>query len=198
MVSIDSWEYPAYFLVFQLKAKLTGYPLILGRPWLAIVDAYISCRAGNMNPCLKMDTVNIKRKQEEVERSLAIFCPRCIRRHLGNEWPLNSIKIFSICKENHSIDKCSSLSGLKVVYQGADGVTEHLCYFNQRRPHGPRPYQEGMQGSSHAYYNPNQTIVIPSQGPPAHPSQSTPPPWSYASQYHSQPGSQSFQPYTLP
>jgi len=49
MVSINSWECPADFLVFQPKAKFNGYPLILGRPWLAIVDAYISCRAGNMN-----------------------------------------------------------------------------------------------------------------------------------------------------
>ena len=48
MVSIDSWEYPADFLVLQPKEKLTGYPLILGRPWLATADAYISCRAGNM------------------------------------------------------------------------------------------------------------------------------------------------------
>jgi hypothetical protein len=48
LVSIDSWEYPADFLVLQPKAKLTGYPLILGRPWLATADAYISCRAGNM------------------------------------------------------------------------------------------------------------------------------------------------------
>ena len=48
MVSIDSWEYLADFLVLQPKAKLTGYPLILGRPWLATIDAYISCRAGNM------------------------------------------------------------------------------------------------------------------------------------------------------
>jgi len=48
MVSIDSWEYPADFLVLQPKPKLTGYPLILGRPWLATADAYISCRTGNM------------------------------------------------------------------------------------------------------------------------------------------------------
>ena len=48
MVSIDSWEYPIDFLVLQPKAKLTGYPLILGIPWLATADAYISCRAGNM------------------------------------------------------------------------------------------------------------------------------------------------------
>eukprot|EP00253_Pinus_taeda_P018502 PITA_18502 len=48
MVSVDPWEYPADFLVLQPKAKLTGYPLILGRPWLATADAYISCRAGSM------------------------------------------------------------------------------------------------------------------------------------------------------
>ena len=48
MVSIDSWEYPADFLVLQPKAKFIGYPLILGRPWLATSNAYISCKAGNM------------------------------------------------------------------------------------------------------------------------------------------------------
>eukprot|EP00253_Pinus_taeda_P007628 PITA_07628 len=48
LVSVDSWEYPTDFLVLQPKEKLTGYPLILGRPWLATADAYISCRAGNM------------------------------------------------------------------------------------------------------------------------------------------------------
>ncbi len=48
MVSIGSWEYPANFLVLHPKAKLTRYPLILGRPWLATANAYISCRAGNM------------------------------------------------------------------------------------------------------------------------------------------------------
>ena len=48
MVSIDYWEYPADFLVLQPKAKLTRYPLILGRPWLATTDAYISCRDGKM------------------------------------------------------------------------------------------------------------------------------------------------------
>ena len=48
LVSVDSWEYPADFLVLQPKANLTGYPLILGRPWLVTTDAYISCRAGNM------------------------------------------------------------------------------------------------------------------------------------------------------
>ena len=48
MVTIDSWEYPTDFLVLQPKAKFNGHPLILGRPWLATADAYISCRARNM------------------------------------------------------------------------------------------------------------------------------------------------------
>ena len=48
MVSMDSWEYPTYFVVMQPKTKFNGYPLILGRPWLATADAYISYRAGNM------------------------------------------------------------------------------------------------------------------------------------------------------
>ena len=48
LVFVDSWEYLADFLVLQPKAKLTGYPLILGRPSLAIADAYITCQAGSM------------------------------------------------------------------------------------------------------------------------------------------------------
>eukprot|EP00253_Pinus_taeda_P006126 PITA_06126 len=48
LVSVDSWEYPVAFLVLQQKEKLMGYPLILGRPWLATADAYINFRVGSM------------------------------------------------------------------------------------------------------------------------------------------------------
>eukprot|EP00253_Pinus_taeda_P019096 PITA_19096 len=103
---------------------------------------------------LQLDTMNIKRKQNEAKRALAVFCPRCTRRHPRNECSLNCIE---------------------------------LCYINQRRPPGPRPFQQVLQGSSRAYYNPNQNTATPSWGPPANPSWYTPPPWAYASQYHSQP-----------
>lgn len=46
--SVDSWEYPLDFLVINPKSRLDGHPLILGRPWLATVDAYIACREGSM------------------------------------------------------------------------------------------------------------------------------------------------------
>ena len=48
MVSIDSREYPTDFVALKPKSNLTGYPLILRRPWLATTDAYISYRVGNM------------------------------------------------------------------------------------------------------------------------------------------------------
>jgi hypothetical protein len=35
-------------VVLQPKTKLGGHTLILGRPWLATSDAFISCRSGSM------------------------------------------------------------------------------------------------------------------------------------------------------
>ena len=48
IISIDSWEYPVYFIIMQPKSNLGGHPLIIGRPWLATTDAFIGCRASSM------------------------------------------------------------------------------------------------------------------------------------------------------
>jgi hypothetical protein len=48
VISIYLWEYLTDFMILQPKTSLGGYPLILGRPWMTIVDAYIGCRYGNM------------------------------------------------------------------------------------------------------------------------------------------------------
>ena len=48
LVSVDSWEYPADFLVINPNNRMDGHPLILGRTWLAITDAYIGRRTGCM------------------------------------------------------------------------------------------------------------------------------------------------------
>lgn len=45
---LDSWEYPTYFMILSPKVTLVGYPVILGWPWLAIVDANISYHSCNM------------------------------------------------------------------------------------------------------------------------------------------------------
>ena len=44
----NTWEYLVDFLILQPKKNLGGHPLILGRPWLAITDAFIGCRSGSM------------------------------------------------------------------------------------------------------------------------------------------------------
>jgi hypothetical protein len=48
IISVESWNYPSDFMVLQPKTKLGGHPLILGKPWLATEDAFISCRSGSM------------------------------------------------------------------------------------------------------------------------------------------------------
>ena len=48
VVFVDSWEYLVEFVVLHPKSQLGGHPLILGIPWMATIDAYISCRSGSM------------------------------------------------------------------------------------------------------------------------------------------------------
>jgi hypothetical protein len=47
-VTLASWEYPVDFLVIHPKSSKPRHPVVLGRPWLATVDAFISCRSGEM------------------------------------------------------------------------------------------------------------------------------------------------------
>jgi hypothetical protein len=47
-ISVNSWEYPADFLIINPRSGLEGHPLILGRPWLAIAYVYIGYQIGNM------------------------------------------------------------------------------------------------------------------------------------------------------
>jgi hypothetical protein len=48
-VTLASWEYPLDFLVIYSKSSSKlGHHVVLGRPWLATADAFISCRSGEM------------------------------------------------------------------------------------------------------------------------------------------------------
>ena len=48
IVTLDSWECLVDFVSLSPKETLGGYPIILGRPWLAIVNACISFHSGKM------------------------------------------------------------------------------------------------------------------------------------------------------
>jgi hypothetical protein len=47
-ITLASWEYHVDFLVIHSKSSKPWHPIVLGRPWFATTDAFISCRSGEM------------------------------------------------------------------------------------------------------------------------------------------------------
>ena len=141
----------------------------------------------------QMDTMHTKRKQEEAKRVMAILWPRSTRKHPWNKCPLNFIEVFLVCEDNHAIEKCPSLPGLKVVYQGWEVGPEKLFFINHRRPQGPRSYQQGAQVAPYSYYQKNKNAPIQYWYTPTPPSWPTPPTWPYNHPYHPQLVNQPFQ-----
>ena len=65
----------------------------------------------------QLDTIKVKKKQEEENPVLSIFCSKCRKRHPLKEYPLSTISICGICMENHSTEYCPSLPGLQAVFK---------------------------------------------------------------------------------
>ena len=59
IVTLNSWEYLVDFVVLSPKTNMGGYPLILGRPWLATADVYIACQSGKMTISNEVHTKNL-------------------------------------------------------------------------------------------------------------------------------------------
>ena len=45
----------------------------------------------------QFDIMQAKQKQAEAEKKLAVFCPRCRKKHNHKECPLDVIKVCAIC-----------------------------------------------------------------------------------------------------
>ena len=94
----------------------------------------------------QLDTIKVKRRQDEENLVLSIFCSKCRKRHPLKECPLNTMSIFGMCMEDHATEDCPSLSSLQVVFkQGTDPVPPPL-QTTQNRPwkQRPRAPQESM------------------------------------------------------
>ena len=75
----------------------------------------------------RLDNIKVKKKQEEENPVLSIFCSKCRKRHPLKECPLNTIRICGICMESHSTEDYPSLPRLQVVFkQGNDLVVPAL------------------------------------------------------------------------
>ena len=66
----------------------------------------------------KIDTLKLKNKKKVESDALAIFCPKCRKKHALRECPLD-VKVVEtcvICSEKHETKNCPSLPGLKAVF----------------------------------------------------------------------------------
>jgi len=82
-----------------------------------------------------LDTLKIKKKQEEENEAMSIFFPRCRRKHSSRECPLDNISVCGFCMEGHSIDKCPSLPSFLSIYKSGDpGESSYAA----RRPLQPK------------------------------------------------------------
>jgi hypothetical protein len=63
----------------------------------------------------QLDTLKIKKKQEEYNATICIFCPICRRNHSSRERPLDNILVCGLCTEDHPTEKIPSLPGLLAI-----------------------------------------------------------------------------------
>jgi hypothetical protein len=80
----------------------------------------------------QLDTFQSKKKKEEFDLALAIFCSKCRKNHPLRECPLDNIEVCGICEKNHDTKSFPSFPELKVVYQGGTGETEQICFVAQK------------------------------------------------------------------
>ena len=60
------------------------------------------------------DVLKDNKKNEEQDQTLAIFCPKCTKKHPLRECPLDSIQVCGICMGNHSTENCLKLKKLQM------------------------------------------------------------------------------------
>ena len=83
----------------------------------------------------QLDTLKIQNKQKAEAEALAIFCPKCRKKHALRECPLDAkvVETCMICSENHETKDCPSILGLKAFFQEDPNSMVSLC-FVARRP----------------------------------------------------------------
>lgn len=111
----------------------------------------------------RLDVLETKSKQEKhkaLEKTMAVFCPKCRKKHALRECPTDSIEICQLCETEHSTDQCPSLPQLKEACMADQGDVNALYAMNPQRPWKPCP--PGMSESNFQFpYAQNQTWNIP-------------------------------------
>jgi len=98
--------------------------------------------------------MHAQQKKSEAEQNLAIFYPRCRKKHSHKECPLDVVQVCTICTKDHSTESFLSLPRLKVVYKEAEEEPESVYLLNQRRQWQLR--QSGMFSDLASSFQPPQ------------------------------------------
>lgn len=84
----------------------------------------------------QIDTLKLQNKHNVETGALAVFCPKCRKKHALRECPLKAkfIETYMICSESHETKNCPSIPGLKVVFQEerTSNPTKSLCFVFRR------------------------------------------------------------------
>jgi len=54
----------------------------------------------------QLDIMQAKQKKVEAEQNLAIFYPRCRKKHNPKECPVDAVQVCAICTKDHSTKNC--------------------------------------------------------------------------------------------
>ena len=65
----------------------------------------------------QLDTIKTKKKQDEENAILNIFCSRCRKRHPLKECPLNTMSLFAFCTDKHQTENCPSFPELQAIFK---------------------------------------------------------------------------------
>ena len=78
----------------------------------------------------QLDTLKIQNKQKTEVDALAIFGPKCRKKHALRECPLDAkvVETCMICSESHETKNYPSIPRLKAVFQEEPNSVESLCF----------------------------------------------------------------------
>eukprot|EP00253_Pinus_taeda_P020736 PITA_20736 len=63
----------------------------------------------------QIDTLKAKKRQEEEDQLIAVFCRKRRKKHALKDCPLENIQVCAFCTENHDIFHCSKIKFCRIV-----------------------------------------------------------------------------------
>jgi len=116
----------------------------------------------------------VKKSQDEVDKALVVFCPKCKEKHSLKKCKVNNINLCNICDLEHCTGHCTGIPKLKATLKELGEEAQSSYFIGSRKPWKPRP--PGM--SQEFSFNPWNNVYNDQKFPWKYP---TPPPTQFLS-----------------